>query len=43
VDEAMEEIRKRRKKRKKRKRKKGKNKKGNILFIFRNCDPQILF
>jgi hypothetical protein len=42
VDEAMEEIRKTRKKKEKREKEKG-NKKGNILFIFRNCDPQILF
>jgi hypothetical protein len=42
VDEAMEEIRKRRKKEKKEEGKK-ENKKRNILFIFRNYDPQILF
>jgi hypothetical protein len=45
-----EEEKKRKKKRKerkgkekkKKKRKRG-NKKGNVLFIFRNCDSQILF
>jgi hypothetical protein len=44
-----EEEKKRKKKRKEKKRKKKKkkrkrgNKKGNVLFIFRNCGSQILF